>query len=121
MIRGPPRATRTDTLFPYTTLFRSCRALANGIGGIALTVIRALTEPGIRPLAKPLPSDTAASSSITCVRARSTPGHAGLTGRSERKRVVLGTRASVRVVLGGLSDIKQKITVVSYLLLNSLF
>src|SRR3546814_602365 len=23
MIRGPPRSTRTDTLFPYTTLFRS--------------------------------------------------------------------------------------------------
>src|SRR3546814_15870088 len=23
MIRRPPRATRTDTLFPYTTLFRS--------------------------------------------------------------------------------------------------
>src|SRR3546814_862480 len=27
MIRRPPRSTRTDTLFPYTTLFRSC---ANG-------------------------------------------------------------------------------------------
>src|SRR3546814_20785013 len=26
MIRRPPRATRTDTLFPYTTLFRSARA-----------------------------------------------------------------------------------------------
>src|SRR3546814_13397797 len=26
MIRRPPRSTRTDTLFPYTTLFRSCRA-----------------------------------------------------------------------------------------------
>src|SRR3546814_12436023 len=26
MIRRPPRATRTDTLFPYTTLFRSCLA-----------------------------------------------------------------------------------------------
>src|SRR3546814_15017238 len=26
MIRRPPRATRTDTLFPYTTLFRSKRA-----------------------------------------------------------------------------------------------
>src|SRR3546814_4614225 len=26
MIRRPPRATRTDTLFPYTTLFRSPRA-----------------------------------------------------------------------------------------------
>src|SRR3546814_11182026 len=28
MIRRPPRSTRTDTLFPYTTLFRSlCRAV----------------------------------------------------------------------------------------------
>src|SRR3546814_13071455 len=26
MIRRPPRATRTDTLFPYTTLFRSLGA-----------------------------------------------------------------------------------------------
>src|SRR3546814_14850806 len=24
MIRRPPRSTRTDTLFPYTTLFRAC-------------------------------------------------------------------------------------------------
>src|SRR3546814_1810880 len=29
MIRRPPRATRTDTLFPYTTLFRSCQRLLN--------------------------------------------------------------------------------------------
>src|SRR3546814_15437638 len=28
MIRRPPRATRTDTLFPYTTLFRSRREKA---------------------------------------------------------------------------------------------
>src|SRR3546814_12267096 len=27
MIRRPPRSTRTDTLFPYTTLFRSTNAL----------------------------------------------------------------------------------------------
>src|SRR3546814_2798857 len=26
MIRRPPRSTRTDTLFPYTTLFRSAQA-----------------------------------------------------------------------------------------------
>src|SRR3546814_5547338 len=26
MIRRPPRSTRTDTLFPYTTLFRSAAA-----------------------------------------------------------------------------------------------
>src|SRR3546814_7314742 len=31
MIRRPPRSTRTDTLFPYTTLFRSVRRL--GIEG----------------------------------------------------------------------------------------
>src|SRR3546814_12204554 len=29
MIRRPPRSTRTDTLFPYTTLFRSRRAGAS--------------------------------------------------------------------------------------------
>src|SRR3546814_4415495 len=28
MIRRPPRSTRTDTLFPYTTLFRSSAGLA---------------------------------------------------------------------------------------------
>src|SRR3546814_16422070 len=28
MIRRPPRSTRTDTLFPYTTLFRSSRTAA---------------------------------------------------------------------------------------------
>src|SRR3546814_6350525 len=27
MIRRPPSSTRTDTLFPYTTLFRSARVL----------------------------------------------------------------------------------------------
>src|SRR3546814_18185892 len=32
MIRRPPRSTRTDTLFPYTTLFRSAGA---GLAGAA--------------------------------------------------------------------------------------
>src|SRR3546814_8317746 len=32
MTRRPPRATRTDTLVPYTTLFRSASALAAAIG-----------------------------------------------------------------------------------------
>src|SRR3546814_16984323 len=30
MIRRPPRSTRTDTLFPYTTLFRSDRCASLG-------------------------------------------------------------------------------------------
>src|SRR3546814_4665875 len=29
MLRRPPRSTRTDTLFPYTTLFRSIQCLIN--------------------------------------------------------------------------------------------
>src|SRR3546814_12185432 len=32
MIRRPPRSTRTDTLFPYTTLFRSTET-ANTVAG----------------------------------------------------------------------------------------
>src|SRR3546814_2021572 len=32
MIRRPPRSTRTDTLFPYTTLFRSLQHHATGRG-----------------------------------------------------------------------------------------
>src|SRR3546814_2725641 len=38
MIRRPPRSTRTDTLFPYTTLFRSCwrpRRIGSGFGSEA--------------------------------------------------------------------------------------
>src|SRR3546814_11228710 len=32
MIRRPPRSTRTDTLFPYTTLFRSAVIDASKLG-----------------------------------------------------------------------------------------
>src|SRR3546814_13075299 len=42
MIRRPPRSTRTDTLFPYTTLFRS-RADAGVLGAADLR------RPGLRP------------------------------------------------------------------------
>src|SRR3546814_15560491 len=36
MIRRPPRSTRTDTLFPYTTLFRS----GDGVGDRPLRLVR---------------------------------------------------------------------------------
>src|SRR3546814_8803238 len=70
MIRRPPRSTRTDTLFPYTTLFRSdllvtahhrddqaetvlLRALrGTGIGGLA--AMPALTAFGAGQLWRPL-------------------------------------------------------------------
>src|SRR3546814_6850879 len=52
MRRRPPRSTRTDTLFPYTTLFRSS-ALAWFPGSLALetveTVVRRVhPKPGPR-------------------------------------------------------------------------
>src|SRR3546814_9101886 len=36
MIRRPPRSTRTDTLFPYTTLFRSGHVMGYGLSLITL-------------------------------------------------------------------------------------
>src|SRR3546814_15239346 len=41
MIRLPPRSTRTDTLFPYTTLFRSHgERRPAGVGGMVAVVKR---------------------------------------------------------------------------------
>src|SRR3546814_3136247 len=40
MIRRPPRSTRTDTLFPYTTLFRSAL-----LGGTFITDMTGFTQP----------------------------------------------------------------------------
>src|SRR3546814_8573377 len=43
MMRRPPRSTRTDTLFPYTTLFRSIRAFDDG--GKLLQLVLGLLQP----------------------------------------------------------------------------
>src|SRR3546814_6893249 len=40
MIRRPPRSTRTDTLFPYTTLFRSRRGAGQLITRVAIIELR---------------------------------------------------------------------------------
>src|SRR3546814_17447667 len=45
MIRRPPRSTRTDTLFPYTTLFRSQSAHAEtGLKATRLMDVRAVLQ-----------------------------------------------------------------------------
>src|SRR3546814_1332708 len=45
MIRRPPRSTRTDTLFPYTTLFRSPRYAFEG----RVQRRRARVQPRLHP------------------------------------------------------------------------
>src|SRR3546814_7818021 len=50
MIRRPPRSTRTDTRFPYTTLFRSA-GVAGGAGAVRggrLGQLTGLLEPRLR-------------------------------------------------------------------------
>src|SRR3546814_10158192 len=60
MIRRPPRSTRTDTLFPYTTLFRSrlvhtviasYLTTALVVGGVAgWHLLRGRDNPGVRKM-----------------------------------------------------------------------
>src|SRR3546814_3950997 len=63
MIRRPPRSTRTDTLFPYTTLFRS---VERGVARLSCHTARARTD--------------------LCSLRHENPGSAGLAGRAGRKR-----------------------------------
>src|SRR3546814_18478025 len=51
MIRRPPRSTRTDTLFPYTTLFRS-ESAADHPGAVKSPMVGTVylsAEPGAAP------------------------------------------------------------------------
>src|SRR3546814_13734974 len=55
MILRPPRSTRTDTLFPYTTLFRSLVGavwwIVVGAGLVSLTCFTKIRTIGVRALA----------------------------------------------------------------------
>src|SRR3546814_4784725 len=45
MIRRPPRSTRTDTLFPYTTLFRSVARVSNATQISVLNIHSIVAKP----------------------------------------------------------------------------
>src|SRR3546814_1466965 len=64
MVRRPPRSTRTDTLFPYTTLFRSWQQVAEA---------RRLSRPGAVAQDRGLPAQRRLGSPVRIRR----PGGAG--------------------------------------------
>src|SRR3546814_9698603 len=55
MLRGPPRSTRTYTLFPYTSLFRSTLLLVDSIqAGLRAHGVLSITDyPGFEKLPAP--------------------------------------------------------------------
>src|SRR3546814_16245433 len=66
MIRRPPRSTRTDTLFPYTTLFRSTLLWRRTLRAELLNTpddLRAWAQQGhlIDEMAAPEPADLVAA------------------------------------------------------------
>src|SRR3546814_13297321 len=100
MIRRPPRSTRTDTLFPYTTLFRSGSVRLDvrnhlaieelthrGAEGFVVCVVdRALHVPksNRRPIAPPEHLCRCANHSATLL-----PAHAGAVARRSIKNMGL--------------------------------
>src|SRR3546814_13640310 len=121
MIRRPPRSTRTDTLFPYTTLFRSADRLSTVFN------ISAREPDGRQPDAAARRPDcrkdcVADQRPREADRASHCGGRAG-AGRTlerdpvggalrhkprDRKSGVEGKGVSVRVALGGRREIKNK-------------
>src|SRR3546814_18949031 len=86
MIRRPPRSTRTDTLFPYTTLFRS-------VGRSCVRVRRAEPDAALpayarsrqRPVAWLYHHGSLRCDPAPCSPARAPPRHR--SARSEERRV----------------------------------
>src|SRR3546814_15608241 len=110
MILRPPRSTRTDTLFPYTTLFRSiAEAGAQRIADQAFDnrVVGALAQVGelVDPMmGGSVPADflQADHVGVDLLQDRDDASHI------DRKSVASGKSVSVRVDLGGRRIIKKK-------------
>src|SRR3546814_19739479 len=101
MIRRTPRSTRTDTLFPYTTLVRSS----------------ARRPPGKQNRSRPHPGSTRGGTPVQPARlldiasALRQKGCApGPRNRADRKSVVEGKSVYGRVDIGGRRLIKKKHT-----------
>src|SRR3546814_11409203 len=120
MIRRPPRSTRTDTLFPYTTLFRSpvrCGFAALWGRGDRRPLCAAFRPAGGGGCGGGLAADRGQGRAFSLVRHMAVQ-HADVELRNtlsaealyrpDRKSVVDGKSVSVRVDLGGRRIIQKK-------------
>src|SRR3546814_15471493 len=112
MIRRPPRSTRTDTLFPYTTLFRSDNCAPAAVAAAAgLHVSRADGSPIRYNNANPYLPDLLicrrelAAEVLRLAASYRTDGPDGR--RLARTSVVEGQSVAVRLDLGGGRTIKK--------------
>src|SRR3546814_19692814 len=102
MIRRPPRSTRTDTLFPYTTLFRSwARVLSGVVRGHARVEDHAVVDGGQL-------FDSARASGLSVIR-----GNTILKDRARADTVFLGLgEYEQNIVLSGTAqnnvDVEQR-------------
>src|SRR3546814_20353188 len=107
MIRRPPRSTRTDTLFPYTTLFRSLGGQRPGEQTVPTEQREQLArhrggEAGDPRIGHRRPFAMSSRLRKQCVGRHHPPRD------RDRKSVVSGKRVSVSVDLGGSRIIQKK-------------
>src|SRR3546814_16244921 len=108
MVRRPPRSTRTDTLFPYTTLFRS-PARRRGVGPRVAERPRAFRGAAGCGDGDDLPcrlqrlGPRSARDAVVADRRQRHP-----QPHRDRKSVVWGKSVSERVDTGGRRTIKKK-------------
>src|SRR3546814_13996366 len=116
MIRQPPRSTRTDTLFPYTTLFRSARCRSIALIKSDQRELRVSAGPPgeRRRYQHPIILQRVGLLVRVPYDADDPPGERTASiewtrqVHRDRKSVVSGKSVSVRVDLGGRSIIKKK-------------
>src|SRR3546814_19115431 len=127
MIRLPPRSTRTDTLLPYTTLFRSTGltnlqpesatsapmigrflGLAVAITAVSVGVASIASRSAGDDVGAPATAETQDNSNWTPPAGkrggRSSGSSAPGATASDRKRVGEGTRGASRGIHGGLAE-----------------
>src|SRR3546814_18967274 len=117
MIRLPPRSTRTDTLFPYTTLFRSSYRRSDDSECFQPSTQEHRGRPnqgGCSDEENDFPDGAAhrrgfeSQRSATWTECCASDSRDRLARRVDRKSVVSGKSVTVRVDLGGCRTIKKK-------------